>query len=178
MIDLIKDFLPTATLVAHIVFVIILLAIVFRKTWGQGIITWLGQHSLKIVFVVSLSAVIGSLFYSNIVGFLPCVLCWWQRVFLYPVPIIAGLAILKRDNSAFLYIVPLALISGIIALYQSYVNLGGASILPCTAVGAECSKLYVIAYGYITIPLMSLTVAIYVLLIAWAKKIYDKDSNA
>ncbi|MEK7194583.1 MAG: disulfide bond formation protein B [Patescibacteria group bacterium] len=169
--------IPVLTLASHVIFVVALLAIIFRNSWGKSLTMWLGRHSLKLSFAVSLVAVIGSLFYSNVIGFPPCELCWWQRIFLYPTPIIFGVALLKKNASAFLYTTPLAMLAGIVAIYQAYVNLGGTSVLPCTAVGGECSKVFVLAFGYITIPMMSLTIVLYILLIAWAKKTYDDNSH-
>ncbi len=172
MIEAIASFLPFLTLSAHILFVVVFVSILFRDSWGRSVTNWVGKRATLLVFLVSLFALVGSLFYSNFLGFSPCELCWWQRIFLYPIPVITGIALWKKESNALVYAVPLAIIAGVIALYHSYVNLGGVSVLPCTAVGGECSKLYVMAFGYITIPMMSLTIALYVLLIAWAKKLY------
>lgn len=82
-------------------------------------------------------------------------------------------------GNVFVYAVPLTLLASIVAAYQSYVFLGGVSILPCTALEGACSKIYVMAFGYITIPFMGLTVALYILLLAWADKIFkNENSNA
>ncbi len=172
MTQFIANSLPLLTLASHFLFVGAFVSILFRNSWGKQVTVWIGKNATLLVFVVSLFALVGSLFYSKFLGFSPCELCWWQRIFLYPIPVITGIALWKRESNALVYAVPLAVIAGIIALYHSYVNLGGTSVLPCTAVGGECSKLYVMAFGYITIPMMSLTIALYVLLIAWAKKLY------
>ena len=179
MVENISFLLPYLVLISHVVFVFLLLAIIFRNSWGRSIQTFFGKYALLLAFLVSISAVIGSLFYSEVVGFEPCALCWWQRVSLYPLVVIFGMAIWKRTANAFLYAVPLTLLGTLVAAYQSYVSLGGVSLLPCTAIGEACSKIYVIAFGYITIPFMGLTVALYILLLAWANKIYrDENSNA
>ena len=179
MLESINLLLPYGVVISHAIFVILFLAIVFKNSWGKDMVDWLGKHALTIAFFVALIAVTGSLFYSEIVGFEPCVLCWWQRVFLYPLVIIFGVSVWKRTISAFLYAIPFALAAAIIATYHSYVYLGGTSLLPCTALGGACSKIYVMAFGYITIPFMSLTVSLYILLLAWANKIYkDENHNA
>ncbi|MEX2013474.1 MAG: disulfide bond formation protein B, partial [Parcubacteria group bacterium] len=157
MIENITFLLPYAVLASHVILVILFFSLIFRNTWGKGIADWLGRHALAFAFAVSVAAIAGSLFYSEIVGFEPCVLCWWQRVFLYPLTIIFGVAIWKKNTFAFLYAVPLALIAAVIAAYQSYVQLGGTSLLPCTTLEGACSKIYVMAFDYITIPVMSLT---------------------
>lgn len=169
--------LPYATLFSHVIFVVLFLALVFRNSWGKESTYWLGAHSTKLVFGIVLLAVAGSLFYSEVNGFEPCVLCWWQRIFLYPLVIIFGLALWKKTRDAFSYAVPLVILSTIVSTYQAYVNLGGSSILPCTAVGGACSKVYVLAFGYITIPMMSLTISLYILLLAWANKIYENRNT-
>lgn len=177
MVENIVYILPYKVLASHIIFVVLFVALLFRNSWGKTIVSWLGKHAVILAFFLSLSAVIGSLFYSEVAGFEPCVLCWWQRVFIFPLPVILGVALWKKDKSVFKYIVPLVTLSAVVAIYQSYVYLGGSSLLPCTAVGGACSKVYVMAFGYITIPTMSLTISLYVMLLTWAKKIYDKNSN-
>ena len=176
MVENINFFLPYLALFSHVVLVVLFLALVFRRSWGAEPQMFIGKHATILAFLVSLAAVIGSLYYSEIVGFEPCVLCWWQRVFLYPLVIIFGMALWKKTASVFLYAVPLVLGAALIAAYQSYVYLGGASLLSCTALDGACSKIYVMAFGYITIPTMSLTVSLYILFLAWANKIY-KDEN-
>src|SRR3989338_7191437 len=166
MVENINFFLPYLALFSHVVLVVLFLALVFRRSWGAEPQMFIGKHATLLAFLVSLAAVIGSLFYSEIIGFEPCVLCWWQRVFLYPLVIIFGMAIWKKAPRAFLYAVPLTLLGALVASYHSYVSLGGASLLPCTAVGEACSKVYVMAFGYVTLPFMGLTVALYILLLA------------
>jgi hypothetical protein len=79
---------------------------------------------------------------------------------------------IKSDIRVMDYVTPLAVMSAVLALYQSYVYLGGSSLLPCTAEGGDCSKIYVMAFGYITIPVMSLTISVYLIILSWFKKFY------
>lgn len=175
MIDSINSLLPYLVIISHGVFVVLLLALIFRYSWGRALQIFLGKHAVLLACLVALAAVVGSLFYSEVVGYEPCPLCWWQRVFLYPMALIFWIALWKRTTSAFLYAVPFALAATLIAAYHSYIYFGGTSFLPCTALGGSCSKIYVMAFGYITIPMMSLTISLYILLLAWADKIYGKD---
>ena len=177
MFENITLLLPYIILGSHVLFVILFFSLVFRNSWGRGVQTFLGRHAVPLALLVSLVAVSGSLFYSEIVGFEPCVLCWWQRVFIYPQVIIFATALWKRNSHAFLYSVPLVSLSLILSMYHEYVYMGGQSILPCTALGGACSKIYVMAFGYITIPMMSLTVSLFILLLAWASKIYKNENS-
>jgi len=178
MLSNIQALLPYSILVSHVVFVFLLLALIFKKSWGRHATHLLGKYSILLGFLVSVAAITGSLFYSEIVGYEPCVLCWWQRVFLYPQVVIFGMALWKRNHSPFIYAVPLVSLSAILALYHSYVYMGGTSILPCTALGGACSKVYVMAFGYITIPMMSLTISLFILLLAFAHRSHEKNRNA
>lgn len=176
-----SSLLPVLALVSHIVFVFLVACCIFYKSWGQTVVRFLGKHSLRLGLFASCIAVAGSLFYSEIMGFEACILCWWQRVLLYPSVFIFAMALWRRERSAYYYVIPLAVLAGIIGIYQSYVYLGGSSLLTCTSAEGACLKIYVMAFGYITIPLMSATVSMYLLLFAWANKIYqyyEKNSNA
>lgn len=179
MTDLIAGFLPYAALFSHVALLLLVVATFSRNGWGGGVFSFLGRYSVHLAFLVSLAAILGSLFYSEVIGFEPCVLCWWQRVFLYPSAVILLVSLIKNDKSVFMYVVPLTLIAGLVALYQSYANFGGISVLSCTGAEGACSKLFVKEFGYVTIPVMSLTVSLYVLFLAWVnKKFRNENSNA
>ena len=175
MSESITQLFSYSILFSHIIFVFLLLAIVFKGSWGREIVLFVGKYALLFGFILSLFALIGSLIYSNVIGFLPCELCWWQRICLYPETVLFLVAMLKKDRNIFTYIISLASIATLIALYHTYIQLGGeTSILPCTAVGAACTKVFVLTFGYITIPTMSLTIALYLLLLAYFNHIYKK----
>jgi len=173
MVDFIFLAIPYLVLVSHLLLVLIVLAILFRNSWGKSLINFLAINSIVIVFAISASVILGSLYYSQILGFEPCILCWWQRVFLFPLPVILATALWKGKKDVFTYIVPLVALAGLVAFYQAYANLGGFSFTSCTAVGGACSKIYVKEFGYITIPIMSLTVSVYILVLAWINKTYS-----
>ena len=174
---MIASAIPVVALVSQIVLVFFFLVFLFRNSWGRGFSNFVGKNALLFGFMAALVAVSLSLFYSEVVGFEPCSLCWWQRVLTYPLLILFAVALKKRDRSVFSYVLPLSVVSAVIALYQSYANLGGASILPCTAVGGACSKVFVLEYGFLTIPLMSLTVALYFILGTLFSRNYEKNNS-
>ncbi len=178
MVEFLLKSVPVLVLISHVLLIVIFVSLILAKGLGRNLVFFIGSNYMKLGVLAALLAVLGSLFYSNVAGFTPCVLCWWQRVFIFPILIILLVGFIKKNNSTFTFVVPLALLGALIALYQSYVYLGGASILPCTTEGGECSRIYVLAFGYITIPLMSLTASLYFLVIAWARKIYENNSNA
>jgi disulfide bond formation protein DsbB len=150
--------LSWGTLAAHVGILFFIVVLSVRNRMADKLITWIGQRAVALSFLVVLGGVVGSLVYSEVVGFEACTLCFWQRMFLFPQLVLFGLAFWWKDKSVLPYAFALSIIGGVIALYHAVSNLTGFSALACTAEGALCSKLYVLAFGYITIPTMSLTI--------------------
>ncbi len=167
MISSLNTLIGFGVLVSNIVFVIVTVAFIVSVAWRKKVYLFIHSYILKIVFWSALVASVGSLIYSNIIGFPPCELCWWQRVLLFPQVLIAGIALVKKDKSIIQYILPMSALGAIIALYQSFIHWGfvSASILNCTAIGGECAKIYVNEFGYITIPFMSLSIFVYLIVL-------------
>lgn len=159
------------TLLSHVVFVIFLFLYCTQGTFKEGTHQFVKKHIDEILFGISFGALAGSLIYSNIIGFPPCELCWIQRIFMYPQTLIAAVSLWRKEKLAVYYASPLSILGGLVALFQSLTDWGvGGSLLPCTAEGGACSRVYVMEYGYITIPVMALTAFIYLLTVSWIYK--------
>ncbi len=117
------------------------------------------NKAVLFAFLVALLATLGSLFYSEIAGYEPCKLCWFQRIFMYPQALLLGLALAKKDKNIIGYSLVMSGVGGVIAGYHYLLQLGVAPALPCAAVGysAACSQRFVLLFGYITIPMMAFT---------------------
>lgn len=156
----ISNALKFLTLIAHIgVGLFILGYVAARKTdIMKQVLAFIQKNGLVFAWSIALMATASSLFYSNIMGFNPCNLCWWQRIFMYPQTILLGMAVFRKDKKIIPYVMPLLIIGAIIALYHVYLQFGGNPLIPCSATGANpCAFRPVFAYGYISIPTMSLT---------------------
>lgn len=119
----------------------------------DGVLT---RFAAVIAFMVALTASLGSLYFSEFANFAPCVLCWYQRTMMYPLPIVLGTAILSnRHHDARRYGLPLALGGGLIGIYQ--VSLLYWPDIPkvCGGIGPECTEKYFEYFGFVTIPMMS-----------------------
>lgn len=117
-----------------------------------------GEWGMWAVFVLAIAGTGLTLFYSEIVGYVPCGLCWLVRVFLYPQVILLGLALWKKDRSIADYSLALSIPGALVALYTHYLQMGGSSIVPCPASGvSDCAKRLVFEFGYVTMPMMGLT---------------------
>ncbi len=99
----------------------------------------------------------GSLFFSHVMGFAPCVLCWYQRIFLFPLVIILAVGLFPFDKSVVKYALPLATAGWLTALYHSllYAGIIPESIQPCSQ-GVSCTEEYIDLFGFLTIPMLSL----------------------
>jgi disulfide bond formation protein DsbB len=146
------------TLLADVVLVLFVLALIVRNHSTDRIVSWIGARAVALSFIISAGGVVGSLLYSELVGYAPCVLCWIMRVLLYPQALLFGLALWWKEKMVLPYACALSIIGGIVALYHSYTQLGGTSLTPCTSTGGACSKVFVLEFGYISIPMMAFTI--------------------
>lgn len=106
--------------------------------------------------LVSLSTSI-SVFFSSVMEFEPCVLCWYQRICLFPLVLILGAGLVAFDKSVVKYSLPLAIAGWLVALYHTllYSGIIPESIQPCSQ-GVSCTEKYIELFGFITIPMLSL----------------------
>lgn len=162
--------------VAILVFVIFFISIKKNRKFIYKIND---AYFLWFAFLISLFSMLISLFYSDIALYTPCLLCWYQRIFMYPQVFILGLAIYKKDVMVVGYSIILAAVGALIALYQVYLQLGGASIGVCTTVAntVSCTTKYVLEFGYVTIPVMSLTTFLLILISMLSLKMKIKSKQ-
>lgn len=135
--------------------------------WGILFICWL----------VSLIATFGSLFFSSIMGMEPCVLCWYQRIFMYPLAVIFLIALFPLDTKITRYALPLAILGLSVAIYHYllYVGIVPEGLKPCGK-GPSCTKVDLELFGFITIPMLSIMAysTIVLLLLIFRKRTKDE----
>ncbi|CAM3534307.1 disulfide oxidoreductase [Arcobacter aquimarinus] len=109
-----------------------------------------------LAFLVSLIATLGSLFFSEIMNFVPCSLCWYQRIFMYPLVFIFLVNLLYPDDKIYKYSFPLVIIGLVFSIYHNLLILKiiPENLSPCVQ-GIPCSVDYLNWFGFITIPLLS-----------------------
>jgi disulfide bond formation protein DsbB len=110
-----------------------------------------------LAFVVAATATLGSLYFSEIAGFVPCTLCWYQRILMYPLTLITLVGIIEKDEYLPLYVLPLSIIGMGVSGYHVLVQKGVFSNATSCTVGVPCSLSYVNYLGFITIPVMAFT---------------------
>jgi disulfide bond formation protein DsbB len=124
----------------------------------------LGRAAVPLAWGVATVATLGSLYYSEIADFVPCKLCWFQRICMYPLAVVLGIAAIRRDRAVRVYVAPLAGIGAAIAAYHSWIQAyppdGGSSF--CT-LDAPCTERYVWEFGFVSLPLMALSAFLFIL---------------
>ncbi len=115
--------------------------------------TWI---LLFFAWIVASIATLGSLFLSDVMSFPPCTLCWYQRIFMYPLAIIFLVGMLPYDKTVLKYATPFVALGWLFAVYHNLLqyNIIPESASPCSQ-GVSCSAKYMDVFGFITIPMLS-----------------------
>jgi disulfide bond formation protein DsbB len=151
MTPVLERFFAILALVAIGVAVATLVALVTRR-----VPVWLRETvALPLATAVATVATAGSLYLSEVAGYLPCTLCWYQRIAMYPLVVVMGVAAIRQDRQVWRTSVPLATIGAAIAIWHIAIErnpaLGGA----CDPT-APCSIRWVEEFGFLTLPTMAL----------------------
>ena len=117
---------------------------------------WLREDvALPFAAAVAWVATLGSLYLSEVAGFVPCTLCWYQRIAMYPLAVVLTVAALRRDVEVWRTVCPIAAIGGAVSVWHIAIernpSLGGA----CDP-AAPCALKWVEEFGFLTIPTMAL----------------------
>ena len=118
-----------------------------------------------IAWLIALSSLAGSLFFSEVMDLPPCVLCWYQRIAMYPLVLIIAIGIITGDRGWKKYAIALGLVGLVISIYHNLIYYGviPEGITPCTE-GVPCNEVQIEWLGFITIPLMGLAAFIFLVL--------------
>ena len=156
-------FFALLTLVANLTVLAALVLLVAARRWpaaarGKGDIgELLRTYALPLAWLIALTSTLGSLYYSEVANFVPCKLCWYQRIAMYPLVLILGIAVVRRDISVRRYVVPVAVVGAAVAVFhyalQRAPNLTSGACDPT----APCTSTWVWQFHFISIPFMALS---------------------
>ena len=163
---LLNTFFGFLTFIAWISSAAILYLYFSKKTFNK-IIT---DQFLNFAISVAIFSSIGSIVYSEVVGFIPCRFCWYQRYLMYPIAISLIISLIKRPFFKVGYI---SIIGVAVSIYHIYLQNGGGGGGTC-AVDVPCDLKYVDIFGFISIPVMAgtgfLTIFVTLLYYDFARK--------
>ena len=176
-VETIKTILPILTVVGQIVIIFLVILLIVGRKRRSSVFDFTADNSFLFAFIVALTATAGSLFYSEIAGFTPCVLCWYQRILMYPQVLLFGAALWKSEERIADYIMVMSVVGAFIAGYHYLLQIGVLPELPCSAVGfsVSCAQIFTMGLGYITIPLMAFTAFVIITLLMAVKKQSKKN---
>jgi len=132
---------------------------------------------IVLCFLIASVATLGSLFFSEVMEFIPCSMCWYQRIFMYPLVLIFLINILYPDDKVFKYAILLVVAGLIVSIYHNLLmfDIIPESIVPCVS-GVPCSTEYINWFGFITIPFLSLMayLMLFILLVVGKKEVKNE----
>ncbi len=136
----------------------ILFAIYSIVTKDTRVLSWISKYAKIILQLVFVGATIGSFIYQYYFGYEPCLLCWYQRIFIIPIAILSLTSDIRKSALLQKQILILSIMGLLIALFHNSIDIFPTGIDVCGATGPSCLARYVYEFGYITIPMMSATV--------------------
>lgn len=143
---------------------------------------WLERGSLYVALLAAWIAMLGSLYFSEVAGYIPCAFCWYQRILMYPLALILAVGLLRRDRSLPFYVLPLSILGIGFAIYH-YLMQKTAFFrdLSTCEVGVPCTGIWINWFGFVTIPFLAL-IAFFVItmmtVIAWQSGELEEDDPA
>ncbi len=143
-----------------VVAVLVMAQKIFRRTWFDALHRFLHPYAYQLAFISALMATMASLFLSEVLHFQPCILCWYQRIAMYPQVVLLYVAQLRNERVLTPYLIVMNLVGGMIALYHYSLHVLPRTmlpILPCAKqyAGVPCDKGYDFYFGFMTFPLMA-----------------------
>jgi disulfide bond formation protein DsbB len=120
--------------------------------------TWARDAALPLAAAIATVTTLASLYYSEIAGYAPCTLCWYQRIAIYPQVVVLGVASLRRDREVWRTSVPLAVVGAAISVWHVIIERAPALAGPCDPAN-PCTIKWVEEFGVLTIPTMALIAA-------------------
>jgi disulfide bond formation protein DsbB len=175
--EIIVNFLELLTLVSSIALGLLVLLFVLKFVFRvrtklyDGIVHFLQDNYLVLGFIVSLTAMLGSLFYSDLMGYDPCRLCWYQRIFMYPQAFFFFISMKVKNKAIVVNSLVLSVIGAFIAGYHYMMQIGVVPEGGCDVIGysASCSDYFSVSYGFITIPMMAFIAFVILIILGYGK---------
>ncbi|MED4604483.1 disulfide oxidoreductase [Paenibacillus validus] len=134
--------------------------------------SFIRENGLHLSWVVALTATLGSLYFSEVLHYAPCKLCWYQRILMYPLVILLGIAAVRKEKKFYLYALPMSVWGAGISLYHylmqktDWFKSGAAACGP-----VPCDVDYIDWFHFVTIPFLALTAFVLITilqLLMWA----------
>ena len=131
-------------------------ALAHRSEAVRRVVTVVDDAALWVAFLVAATATAGSLYFSEVADFVPCQLCWFQRIAMYPLAVILLVAAIRRDRSVRWYVVPIATIGALISTYHYLIEWRPSLEGGACGIGPSCADVWFRELGFVTLAFMAL----------------------
>ncbi len=155
-----------------------ILIIIYSLIKKNTFIKELSKYTHVLLLVVFTSSVLGSLIYEYYFGYPPCLLCWYQRIAIFPIAIFSIIGDIRKNIFLNKIVMIFSSLGLIVAIFHNIIDIFPTGIDICGSTGPSCLARYIYEFGYITIPMMSLTVLLFGFLISLTSKVYPQTSIA
>jgi disulfide bond formation protein DsbB len=127
-------------------------------------------------WLIAITATAGSLYFSELRSFVPCALCWWQRILMYPLVVVLGVATFRQDTGVWRTALPLSVLGLGTSTYHYLIQKvpGFAPPASCAS-GVPCNAQYINWFGFVTIPVLA-AVAFAIITLALLRLAWDGRS--
>lgn len=152
------------------------------RAW-DGLVGVVGPGAFALAWLVALLATTGSLYFSEVAGFEPCRLCWYQRIAMYPLVILLAVAAARRESSGAWYAGSVALVGGLVSTYHVVLEWFPSIDSGACSATVPCTLVWFRVFGFISLPTLAVTafgliLTLMAIRLAWARRIDDADAEA
>jgi disulfide bond formation protein DsbB len=164
-VEVVELFYALLAVVANVVVVGVAVAVVAGH--GRRLRELVGPSAIAGAFAVAVLATAGSLFFSEVARFEPCRLCWYQRILMYPLVVVLGIAAIRRDELVGRYVLPLASIGAVTSAYHYALEWFPALDTGACAAGTPCTIVWFRQLGFASLPYLALSAFLLIAVLVW-----------
>jgi len=179
-----NTFFTVLTFIANVAFLALVCVALATRAGSGGrsvagrVVALVGPRAHRLALVVAVVTTAGSLFYSEIKDLIPCELCWYQRIFMYPLAAILAVGVLRRDRAVLWYAAPFVAIGAPLALYHWLVErVPSLSDSTSCSIAAPCAVPYFEELGYITLAFMDMSAFLLIGALLLVGRAHDRSTT-
>jgi len=159
-------FFALFTIILGLIIIAVLFYRFIKGVWlPSPFLSLFDKYGIYILPILPLLAIPLSLWYSEVLHFEPCVLCWFGRVMMYPLALILLIAAIKKDKGVWIYALPLSVLGLAFSTYHHLIQVGVVGGGFCEAMGSDCLKRYVFEFGFVTMPFFGMIIFSFTILL-------------
>jgi disulfide bond formation protein DsbB len=165
LVTTLKGALSVLAYAAQAIVLVLFINLFLKGKWSKKIKEYVGRNMLLFSAIVATIAILGSMFFSNIAMYNPCLLCWYQRIAIFPISLMLWIAYVKKDTKVVKYVMALALIGLVLSGYHWGMQLfPPENPAPC-GFDSHCVGRYIYDYGIMTIAGMAFSTCLLIIMI-------------